>query len=102
MARKRKVIWTETAKYEFRDTCDYWNKRNASKAYTNRLRKLLNSTIERIAGFPNTGIHSSFDEVRFMVIRDYLLFYQVVSDNIIVLSFWDARQDHKKLANRLG
>jgi plasmid stabilization system protein ParE len=101
MARKRKVIWTETAKDEFKQTCIYWNKRNGSFAYANRLRKLLKSTLEKIALFPKSGVPSNFEAVRFVVIRDYLLFYHEANDNIIVLSFWDGRQDPQKLGSRL-
>jgi len=101
MARQGKVIWTETAKTEFKKTCAYWNKRNASNAYSTRLRKLVQSAIENISLYPQSGIPSSFEKVRFVVIRDYLLFYQFSGGDLILLSFWDARQDPDKLKIRL-
>lgn len=102
MAHKGKVIWTATASSEFKDTCAYWNKRNASPAYSRRLRKLVQATIQKILLFPKSGIPSPFEGIRFVVIRDYLLFYQeATSGDIILLSFWDARQDPEKLEKRL-
>ena len=101
MARKGKVIWTDTSKQEFKKTCIYWNKRNASNAYTNRLRKLVQSTLEELILFPKSGIPSPFEGVRFVVIRDYLLFYQEAAGDIVLLSFWDGRQNPQKLQKRL-
>jgi plasmid stabilization system protein ParE len=97
MARKGKVIWTETARSGFRNTCTYWNKRNASNAYSRRLRKLVQSALDKIILFPKSGVPSSFEGVRFVVVRDYLLFYQESRGNIILLSFWDGRQHPEKL-----
>ena len=102
MARQGKVIWTETAKLEFKDTCDYWNRRNGSKAYSKILRKLIVSSVAQIILFPKSGIPSALEGVRFVVIKDYLLFYQEVGLDIILLSFWDGRQDPEKLGKRLS
>lgn len=101
MAVKRKVIWTLTARVEFKDTCLYWNNRNGSHTYTNRLRKLISTNLEKISLFPQTGIPTSFEGIRFVIIKDYLLFYLEQGNNIIVVSFWDGRQDPEKLTKRL-
>ena len=63
MVRKGKIIWTETARKEFKATCAYWNKRNASTTYANRLHKLLQSTAEKILLFPKSGIPTAFKGV---------------------------------------
>ncbi len=102
MAAEKKVIWTETAKNEFKHTCSYWNKRNASTAYSNRLRKLLKSNLQKIILFPKSGIPTAYKGIRFIVIRDYLLFYCETPGHIIIVSFWDARQDPSKLSARLS
>jgi addiction module RelE/StbE family toxin len=101
MVRKRKVVWTETATAELKDTFAYWNKRNASTVYSKRLRKLVTSAIQKLVLFPKSGVPTQFDNIRFIVVKDYLIFYQEWQENIVIISFWDGRQEPEKLKNRL-
>ncbi|MFT6970792.1 MAG: hypothetical protein ACJAXX_001358, partial [Roseivirga sp.] len=40
---------------------------------------------------------TSFPEVRVAAMNHYSIFYKVADDSIIILAFWDNRQDPKKL-----
>ncbi len=76
-----KIIWTEKANLERKEILDYWIHRNKS----NNL-KLLSSN-------PNIGRKTKFDNVRVKIIRDYLLFYEILEKEILVLSIWDGRRN---------
>ena len=101
MVRRKRIIWTINAKKEFIETCSFWNRNNKSPHYSIKLRKLVNAATERISLFPYGGIPSLFQDVRFIVVKDYLLFYNVSDKAIYILSFWDGRQDPYKLKKRL-
>lgn len=102
MVGKRRVVWTHHAIQEFKDTCHFWNQNNGNNNYSIKLRKLVKAAIERLAVFPFGGTPSGFMNVRFVVVRDYLLFYDIQGGDIVILSFWDGRQNPARLENRLG
>lgn len=44
---------------------------------------------------------STDDEVRIIIVKKYLLIYEVTEVSINILSIWDGRQDHSKLEDIL-
>ncbi|RYD80719.1 MAG: type II toxin-antitoxin system RelE/ParE family toxin, partial [Sphingobacteriales bacterium] len=50
------------------------------------------------AEHPNIGKQTSDSNVRFKVVREYLLFYEISEDEIIILTVWDNRQNPENLA----
>lgn len=101
MAGRRKVIWTDGAKAEFKEICSYWNNRNKSARYSQTLRALTNQKVKEIANFYPIGANSNIATVKFVMVRDYQIFYQLSINTILILSFWDGRQDPEKLKQRL-
>ena len=101
MARRRKIIWADTAKAEFKDVCSYWNNRNKSNAYSRKLRQLTKAATDDISNFSLAGSNSGFENIKFVLVREYQLFYKILEEQILILSFWDARQDPEKLKTRL-
>jgi len=65
------------------------------------LRKLVQSALEEIVLSPKSGIPTLFEGVGFIVIKDYLLFYQESEGDIILLSFGGGKQDPEKIKKRL-
>lgn len=101
MAGRRKVVWTDAAKADFKEICNYWNNRNRSNRYSQTLRELTTQRIRDVANFYPIGANSDFVNVKFVLVRDYQVFYQIFVDKILILSFWDGRQDPQKLIKRL-
>lgn len=93
----KKITWSETAQKDRIAIFNYWNNRNSSTAFSQKLNVLLNEAINIIAMFPQIGKPLAYKGVRIKIVRDYLVVYKVFPDFISIISIWDARQDARKL-----
>ena|SRR5690606_2458278 len=93
----RKIVWTNKANIERQDILDYWIMRNKSKSYSIKLNKLFIETLNVLSVHPNLGRKTDVSTIRVKIVRDYLIFYRVNKEELIVLSIWDSRRDDKKL-----
>ena len=96
MARKI-IIWSETAVRQRRGIFQYWNNRNKSTNYTNRLRKLINERINLIQSNPEAYLNSGFNENHVTIIEHFCLYYKILQEEILITAFWDSRQDPDNL-----
>ena len=94
---ERKVVWTETAFRQRREILKYWTKRNKSPNYAENLIFLIRERIKVISQnleafkfsvFPNTGVSA---------MGHFSLYYKFFENQIIIIAFWDNRQNPKKL-----
>jgi len=101
MAEKTRLVWSKSAQIERKEIFSYWNKRNGSTAYSNKLNILIKDTLQAIIDHPYSGQSTNIDAVRYYVARDYLLLYEIAEKQILILCMWDGRQDPEKLKKRL-
>lgn len=92
----RRVIWSLKAQQEREHILQYWINRNKSTSYSKILQDLFNQRIEIILDFPQIGSETNRSDIRFIVVRKYLLFYHVFDDTIVIISIWDGRQNPSK------
>ncbi|MFS4474284.1 type II toxin-antitoxin system RelE/ParE family toxin [Chryseobacterium sp. YR459] len=93
---KRKVIWTVKANKERKDILEYWIVRNKSKTFSIKLNKLILYNVGLLADHPTIGRKTDIERVRVKIVRDYLIFYEFSSSELIILSVWDGRRENKK------
>ena len=99
----RKIIWSKRARKEQTEIFEYWNARNYSKTYSNRLNRLFKETTKLISLFPEIGRQTDKDGVRVSLVENYLLIYEPVdNETILILSIWDTRQNPDKLFKRIN
>jgi len=92
-----RVVWSPIAQEKRKEILSYWKERNASSTYSHKLNKLFIAATQQISKFPGIGKPTDIDGVRVKIIRDYLLFYEKVEDEIRILTIWDSRQNPEKL-----
>ncbi len=93
----RKVRWSRSAKNELSQVVSYWNKRNQSSNYTNKLRRQIEVTLNLIKVYPNSGRRTISNGIRrIIVIKKYAIFYDWTKSHVNILAFWDVRQDPRK------
>ncbi|HSJ66702.1 MAG TPA: type II toxin-antitoxin system RelE/ParE family toxin [Anditalea sp.] len=100
MAKKSKrlnIQWTETAEKQFFNILDYWNERNRSTAFANKLADLVWNKTKFIAENPLASKPTKFPNTRIAALGHFSIVYKLTEDKIWVLAFWDNRQDPKKL-----
>jgi addiction module RelE/StbE family toxin len=93
----RRIVWTNRALNDRKNILNYWNKHNKSKSYSHKLNQLIKEAVKLIQNHPNIGRSTDIKNVRVKVIRNYLIFYENLKEELIILTFWDARNDPDKL-----
>lgn len=101
------IVLTETAKSDLRDIAVRLAERTKERNLAIRFVQELQSKTERLAQFPESGALPR-DRVlkssgyRFVVHKDYLLFYQydTAQDKVYVLSVFHAKRDYMRVMKR--
>jgi plasmid stabilization system protein ParE len=97
----KKIIWSPTAEAEKNDILRFWIIHNQSPNYSIKLEDKINEAIEILPYHPFIGKKTDFEKVRVIIVDNCLVFYEVNSVSILILSVFDGRQDPEKLKTRL-
>ena len=92
----KKIKWSARAQQERLEILDYWANRNKSKSYSLKLNQLFLDNIELVSNAPELGKPTQYPLVRIKIVRDYLIYYQINSDFIDIVTIWDSRRNPQK------
>jgi toxin YoeB len=95
-----KIVWTEKANIERLRILQFWIDNNKSRVFSLKLDKLFISAIRDLSKKPTIGRKTEFENVRVKIVREYLIFYEIVRHDLVILSVWDGRRDKKILKIR--
>ena len=95
-----KIVWTEKANIERLRILQFWIDNNKSKVFSLKLNKLFISAIRDLSKKPTIGRKTEFENVRVKIVREYLILYEIVKQDLVILSVWDGRRDKKNLKIR--
>ena len=93
--RARKIVWTLEALETKTAIFSYWNNRNKSTLYSQKLNIHFKEALIKIRNFPEATKHTTNDAVRLLLVRDYYLVLNIADSVINVLEIWDTRQNPK-------
>lgn len=93
----KKIILSKTAKISKQDILSYWNARNKSKRFSQKLNTLIHDAVKSIGDFPTSGKWTSTKNVRIKIVLDYLIFCAIKADEIMILLIWDGRRNPQDL-----
>ena len=99
---KRTIVWTETAAKQRRQILKYWTKRNQSTAFAEKLIEITAKHLKVISKNPAAFKETVFDSLRESAMGHFSLYYKITETQIIVMAFWDNRQDPKKLLKEIS
>lgn len=89
----RRIIWTETAKFELKNILEFYAFRNKSKTYSFKLYNKIQSELKLLIKHPNIGKKTNQLNVRALLIEDHFLFYEIKETNINILSVRNSKQN---------
>lgn len=89
----RRLTWSITAQNSRKNIFDYWNNRNKSKIYSNKLNSLFNENLRIVLKLPEFGNPTNSEEIKFIIISHFEIIYKITPTEIIVLDIWDTRQN---------
>jgi len=90
---KRKIIWSNRAKIRLFAILDFYILRNNSKTYSIKLQKLISKEVNLLLKQPDLGLKTSEDTTRGLIIENYIVYYEITDDKIIIHTIWDSRQN---------
>jgi len=93
----KKVIWPLRAQDDRKKIFNYWNKRNKSNRYSIYLNKLFKEATKIISDYPRIGKITERENIRIKIVRDYLIVYKVLENEIEVLTIFNSYQNPAKL-----
>lgn len=91
----RAIIWTEQAIQNLFDIFDYWNNRNKSTVYSEKLNGLIENTIDLLAIEPLIGLITDMEDIRIKLVRDFWIFYTYDADSIYIIQIKGTQQNPK-------
>jgi plasmid stabilization system protein ParE len=92
MAR-REIIWTTVSEIQLKEILEFFAKRNNSSQYSRKLYRKIKSELKTVAKNPEIGVRTKLDLIRGLIIEDYIIFYEIFEDKILILKVWDCRQN---------
>ena len=90
---KRKIIWSNRAKIKRYEILKFYVERNKSNAYSIKLNKRISQEIKLLQKFPELGIKTDIDGIRGLIVDDFVLFYEITTELVIIHYICDSRQD---------
>jgi len=90
---KREIIWTNISEIQLHEILDFYTNRNKSGAYSKKLYLKFKTELKTVATNPEVGIKTRLDQIRGIIIDDYILFYEILENKILILKVWDCRQN---------
>lgn len=96
---KRKIVWTETAARQRREVLRYWTERNKTSHFAKKLIKVTASHVKVISKHLHAfkESESEIENVHVSSMGHFSIYYKSTSEQLIILAFWDNRQDPKEL-----
>lgn len=94
---KREIVWTNVSKFQLQEILEFFTIRNRNGEYSRKLYNKFKTELKIVAKNPEVGIKTKLDQIRGLIIEDYILFYEILEDRILILKVWDCRQNPDKL-----
>lgn len=88
-----KIVWTSDAQISRRAIFDYWNERNKSRIYSNKLNIQFNESLKQIALLNEIGKQTDLENIRIKIVSHFVLIYEISNHKITILDIWDTRQN---------
>ena len=91
-----KVVWSEEAIQNRKDLFEYWNQRNKSRVFSQKLFNLFEDNLAKLSRNPIVGRPTSIDNVRAIRVNNYRLVYTFDKERLTLLTIQDLRQEELK------
>jgi len=90
---KHKIVWSNRAIKRLYGILEFYIERNKSKTYSNKLYRLLHKEVKILLKYPEIGLKTTEDTTRGLIVDDYIIYYEITDEKIIIHTIWDSRQD---------
>lgn len=88
-----KIIWSSKALFDKKEILEFWISKNKSNIYSKRLNLLIEQKLKQISENPDSGIQTSVENIRAILVENYYIHYSIKPETIRILRIWDTRQN---------
>lgn len=92
---KLKIVWSDIASEKLEEILLFYFIRNDSETYPKKLYKKFIQDIRLLAHAPNIGITTKLKNVRGLIIEEFIVYYEIKDDTVLILTIWDCSQNPK-------
>jgi hypothetical protein len=96
----RKIIWSHKANIKLFQILEFYTERNKSTTYSRKIFGKFKKELSLLKTQPELGIKTDEEQIRGLIVDEFILFYEATSDAIIVHTVWDCRQNAEDLVIR--
>lgn len=93
----KRIIWTSKADQIYSDILKFYVQRNDSKIYSKKLNNEVKKLLLLLANHPFLGKKTGVTNTRVLIKGNYKIFYRINAEELVILLFWDSRQNPEKL-----
>lgn len=97
----KQIKWTKKALFEKLEILKYWNKRNKSNEYSKKLNKFFLEATKALQTYPSLGRPTDDPDVKNILMKDYLIFYEETDTEFIIVHIWDERRNPEDLIYKI-
>ncbi len=90
---ERKIVWSHRANIRLYVILKFYTERNGSNAYSAILYRKFNQELRLLLKQPDIGVITTMEDIRGLIVDDFMLYYETAEQFIIVHTVWDTRQD---------
>ena len=93
MVKRKKIVWSAKARNDLFAILEYYHMRNGNSQFSEKLFKKIKKDITLLRTQSFLGKITDYENIRVIVVWDYLLFYEVFPDAILITNIWDSRRN---------
>ena len=97
----KRIKWTRNALVEKLEILKYWNNRNGSNEYSKKLNKMFWQATKSIQAYPSLGRLTDDPDIKNILVREYLIFYEETDTEFIIVHIWDERRNPEDLVYKI-
>lgn len=94
---KREVVWTRNSEIQLQEILEFYTQRNKSRNFALKLYRKFKTELKNVALKPEIGLKTKLDQIRGLIVGDFILFYKILDDKILILKVWNCKQNPDKL-----
>jgi plasmid stabilization system protein ParE len=87
------VKWMPRALTEYKQTLHYYNQRNGSTEYSDKIHSAVKRRLATLQKFPEIGHRCAKEKIRIVNVAGFGIFYELEDEQILIHSFWDYRRN---------
>jgi toxin YoeB len=90
---KLKIVWSDVANEKLEEILFFYLVRNESETYSKKLFRKFMQDIRLLSHAPNIGITNKLKNVRGLIIEEFIVYYEIKEDTVLILTIWDCSQN---------